>query len=237
MPKLDWRARTSVIAVWAIAARTFPTTRCMRTKRVCCCWSYSSFVISSRLFSASCTVLASGKASSAWAPEKARMSSPSTSRAPITAGIHWVWPLRRISTRPITRLSSALAGADCARAGPTSASGIRAPRTIATASRSDPFVHRPGMAYSSSGSGVRRTASIGPRGLVCQGNRHGHGLRGCADPEQLVDHDGTGLALDRRLAESPNVQDVFGRHIRALADDDGRLGLVFLVERFYARRD
>ena len=54
----------------------------------------------------------------------------------------------------------------------------QAPRGRAAAtSRSDPSFRRPRIATPPSWSGVRGTASIGPRGLLCQGNRNGHALR------------------------------------------------------------
>ena len=112
--KFDWRARTSATEACAIAARSLPTARCRMTTRLWFCRSNSSLLRSRRLFSASTTVLVSGKASSAEAPENARMSSPSTRWAPTTAGIHCVCPLRRISTRPTTRFSSALTAGCCA---------------------------------------------------------------------------------------------------------------------------
>src|SRR6266481_1776722 len=55
------------------------------------------------------------------------MSSPSTIRAPTTAGIHWVCPLDRISTLPTTRLSSALGALGWAAAGAGTATRRKPP--------------------------------------------------------------------------------------------------------------
>src|ERR1043166_4111240 len=55
------------------------------------------------------------------------MSAPSASRAPTTAGIHWVCPLDRISTLPTTRLSSALGAVGWAPAGAGTATRKRPP--------------------------------------------------------------------------------------------------------------